>query len=202
MLRDTFLDISIILEIHDKYVDHWHKDSSLSHTCEGIYGLIADEHAANFAIWHLEDLARAPDAPDAEIARVKRQIDVFNQRRNDLMETIDQYLYSFLEERGLLNPQAELHSESPGLIIDRLSVLALKMYHTKEEIQRLDAPPGHAERNYRRYQILEEQRNDLSNCFKKLWDEILNGRKRFKVYRQLKMYNDPTLNPAIYRRAR
>jgi len=201
VLQKVLPEVSIILKLHDQCVVHWHKNSSLSHTYEGIYGLIADEHAANFAIWHLEDIARIPDAPEADIARAKRQIDVLNQRRNDLIEAIDQNLYNLLEEQCLLNPKAELHSETPGLIIDRLSVLALKMYHTREEIQRSDAPPGHAERNRRRYEILEQQRNDLADCLNNLWHEILDGHKRFKVYRQLKMYNDPTLNPEIYRRA-
>jgi hypothetical protein len=103
---------------------------------------------------------------------------------------------------GLLNPEAELHSESPGLIIDRLSIMALKIYHTREEAQRTDAPPGHAERNHDRLIILEEQRADLAGCLDQLWRETLKGTRRFKIYRQLKMYNDPSLNPAIYRKVR
>ena len=100
----------------------------------------------------------------------------------------------------LPNPDAPLHSESPGLIIDRLSILALKIYHTREEAEREDAPPGHAERNRDRLAILEEQRADLANCLDALWRETLEGTRRFKLYRQLKMYNDPSLNPAVYRK--
>ena len=95
--------------------------------------------------------------------------------------------------------EAPLHSESPGLIIDRLSILALKIYHTREEAERADAPPGHADRNSDRLAILEDQRADLAACLDALWRETLAGTRRFKLYRQLKMYNDPSLNPAIYK---
>jgi hypothetical protein len=100
----------------------------------------------------------------------------------------------------LPNPSAPLHSESPGLIIDRLSILALKIYHTREEAERADAPEGHAQRNQQRLAILEEQRADLAGCLDALWHETLAGSRRFKLYRQLKMYNDPSLNPAVYRK--
>ena len=98
-------------------------------------------------------------------------------------------------------PQRPLHSESPGLIIDRLSILALKIYHTREEAERTDCSHGHTERNRGRLAILEEQRTDLAHCLDSLWRETLAGTRRFKLYRQLKMYNDPSLNPAIYRKA-
>jgi hypothetical protein len=160
--------------------------------------LVARQHKANFDLWHIEDEARAPGASDAEIADVKRRIDRTNQLRNDLMEELDRAMQSWLEERGLPNPAAPLHSESPGQMIDRLSILVLKIYHTREEAERRDASPGHAERNRERLKILEEQRADLAGCLDALWQETLGGTRRFKVYRQLKMYNDPTLNPAIY----
>ena len=163
---------------------------------------VARQHRANFELWHIEDEARAPGATDAELAEVKHRIDRTNQRRNDLAEELDRALLAWLDTMGLLNPEAELHSESPGLIIDRLSIMALKIYHTREEAQRTDAPPGHAERNHDRLIILEEQRADLAGCLDQLWRETLKGTRRFKIYRQLKMYNDPSLNPAIYRKVR
>ena len=160
--------------------------------------LVTRQHRANFDLWHIEDEARAPGASDAELAAVKRRIDRTNQLRNDLMEELDRATQSWLEERGLPNPAAPLHSESPGLIIDRLSILALKIYHTREEAERPDAPAGHATRNRERLAILEEQRDDLAGCLDALWRETLKGSRRFKLYRQLKMYNDPSLNPAVY----
>jgi hypothetical protein len=108
-------------------------------------------------------------------------------------------LLAWLEPSGLPNGAAELNSESPGLMIDRLSILALKIYHTGEEAERADAPQGHASRNLERLTILEEQRANLAGCLDALWRETLAGTRRFKLYRQLKMYNDPFLNPAIYR---
>ena len=99
------------------------------------------------------------------------------------------------------SPEARLNSETPGSAIDRLSILALKIYHTREEAERRDAPGGHAERNRERLAILEEQRVDLAGCLDALWQETLRGTRRFKLYRQLKMYNDPSLNPAIYGKA-
>lgn len=161
--------------------------------------LVAHQHRANFELWHIEDEARAPGASDAELAGVKRRVDRTNQRRNDLAEELDRALLAWLEPRGLPNPAAALHSETPGLMIDRLSILSLKIYHTREEAERPGAPPGHAQRNLDRLAILEEQRADLAACLDALWCQTLAGTRRFKLYRQLKMYNDPSLNPAIYR---
>jgi hypothetical protein len=158
------------------------------------------QHRANFDLWHIEDEARAPGSTDAELAEVKRRVDRTNQLRNDLAEELDRALLGWLESQSLPNPAAPLNSESPGMIIDRLSILALKIYHTREEAERPDAPPGHAERNRERLAILEQQRADLANCLDQLWQEALQGARRFKIYRQLKMYNDPSLNPAIYRK--
>lgn len=191
-----------ILALHDQRTRDWHsagmqagdldRDSS-----EWLRG-VARQHQANFELWHIEDEARAPGATDHEIAGVKRRIDQTNQRRNDLAEELDRMLLEYLAERGLPRPAAPLHSESPGLMIDRLSILALKMYHTREEAMRADAPAGHRERNLERLAILEEQRADLAGCLDALWQQTLAGERRFKIYRQLKMYNDPALNPAIY----
>jgi hypothetical protein len=162
---------------------------------------VAAQHFANFRLWHIEDEARTPGATDSELAGVKRRVDATNQLRNDLAESLDRSLLAWLEKQSLPNLNAPLHSESPGLIIDRLSILALKIYHTREEAERSDAPAGHAERNRERLSILEEQRTDLAACLNALWRETLNGTRRFKLYRQLKMYNDPLLNPAIYKKS-
>ena len=164
---------------------------------------LADLHRQDHLdLWHIEDEARAPGATEAELADVKRRIDTTNQLRNDLAEQLDRMLLNWLQARALPNPEAPLHSESPGLIIDRLSILALKIYHTHAEAERADAPAGHAERNRARLAILQEQRSDLAGCLEALWVETLNGSRRFKLYLQMKMYNDPDLNPAIYSRAR
>jgi hypothetical protein len=129
---------------------------------------------------------------DHTIAEVKHAIDRLNQMRNDRAEQIDLMLL----ETVRLNAAAPLHSESPGLIIDRLSILALKIFHTEEEAHR--STPEHQDRNLRRLSVLKEQRDDLAACLDALWSDALAGRRRFKLYQQLKMYNDPALNPVLY----
>ncbi len=161
---------------------------------DGLMALAMAQHRANFDLWHEEDKARAPEVTDAEIARVKRAIDTLNQRRNDLVEKMDAWLMERLEQ----NETAPLHSETPGLMIDRLSILALKIYHTREETQRISATEAHRVRNKKRLMLLEEQRADLAACLDSLWAEVLGRTRRFKLYRQMKMYNDPELNPAVY----
>jgi hypothetical protein len=163
---------------------------------------VFEQHLANFQLWHIEDQARSPHATDREVAETKRAIDRTNQRRNDLMESCDVALLTALEVHGLPSPTAELHSESPGLILDRLSILALKIFHTREEIERPSAPEGHAERNRERLSLLEMQRGDLAGCLDQLWRLVVVGQRRFKLYRQLKMYNDASLNPAVYSQPR
>jgi hypothetical protein len=208
------LSANKIAALHDSKTCLWHQtppgsgallqspDATQSQTAldeEAWLAAVERQHAANFLLWHIEDEARIPNASDADLAAVKRRVDRTNQRRNDLAEALDRFLLAVLEPRGLPRTEAALHSESPGLIIDRLSILALKLYHTREEAERADAPAGHAQRNRERLAILEEQRRDLAACLQSLWEETLAGKRRFKLYRQLKMYNDPSLNPAIYR---
>ena len=198
------LTLTDIAALHDQLTSRWHQEAiEIWKPPAGQHAawtaLVARQHLANFELWHTEDEARTPGVTDADLARVKRRIDETNQRRNDLSEQIDEMLLDALASLNLPNPQAPLHSESPGLMIDRLSILALKIFHTREETQRPGAPAGHAERNRARLDILTGQRDDLAVCLDQLWVETLAGSRRFKLYRQLKMYNDPALNPAVYR---
>jgi hypothetical protein len=196
------LSAEAILKLHDQTTSTWHaspQSAADSPPADPWLALVSRQHRANFDLWHIEDEARTPGATDAQLANVKRRIDSTNQLRNDLAEELDRTLLDCLALQSLPEQQAPLHSESPGLIIDRLSILALKIYHTREEAERRDASPEHTERNRARLAILEEQRTDLARCLDALWRETLAGTRRFKLYRQLKMYNDPSLNPAIYR---
>lgn len=181
-------------EMQDEKTRVWHRNSEEKET-EGLMGLAIAQHRANFDLWHEEDKARDPQASDFEIASVKRAIDRLNQQRNDLVEKIDE---SLLAEAGEQNPSAPLHSETPGMMIDRLSILALKIYHTHEEAERATATEAHRQKNKARLVVLKEQRRDLAGCLDILWSEIRSGKRRFKLYRQLKMYNDPELNPVVY----
>jgi hypothetical protein len=202
-----------LVALQDRLTREWHgpaethPDGSASGEAAGSGAggewlpLVARQHRANFDLWHIEDEARAPGASDSEIARVKRQIDQTNQLRSDLVEELDRAIQDWLKARRLPNPDAPLNSEPPGMMIDRLSIMALKIYHTREEAERQNAPTGHSELNRVRLAILEEQRADLAECLDVLWQETLASTRRFKLYRQLKMYNDPALNPAIYGRS-
>jgi Protein of unknown function (DUF4254) len=194
-----FLRSSEITSLHDRCTVAWHIEAlAVPSSLDGFERLVAEQHLANFELWHAEDDARTPGASDQDIARIKRFIDGANQRRNDLTEHCDRLLLDLLNRRSLPADGAELHSESPGLILDRLSILSLKVFHTREEIDRAEAPPGHSERNRERLRVLVEQRDDLASSLDRLWQQVLNRERGFKVYRQLKMYNDPALNPAVY----
>jgi hypothetical protein len=197
------LDAQTITELHRRATARWHQDESwpnataLAELTAGdpLLQFALAHHRANFDLWHEEDKAREPGASDAHITAVKHAIDALNQTRNDLVEAMDRAL---LEAAGEQNSSAPLHSESPGLILDRLSILALKVYHTTEEAHRASASEAHHRKNLERLALLEEQRSDLACCLDQLWNEVLHGKRRFKLYRQMKMYNDPELNPMVY----
>ncbi|WP_348266291.1 DUF4254 domain-containing protein [Edaphobacter paludis] len=183
-----------LTEMQDQKTQTWH-GSEEAIEGKSLMALAMAQHRANFDLWHEEDKARDPGATDADIAAVKHQIDRLNQRRNDLVEKIDELL---LIQAGAQNPTAPLNSETPGLMIDRLSILALKIFHTREETRRESATEVHRQKNLARLAVLEEQRSDLAGCLDALWSEVLAGTRRFKLYRQMKMYNDPELNPVLY----
>jgi Protein of unknown function (DUF4254) len=194
------LDALLITRMQDEMTKALHEiegELDLEAGADGLMALAKAQHRANFELWHEEDKARIPGAPDAEIVRVKRTIDRLNQRRNDLVEQMDARLMEGLQQP----PEAPLHSETPGLMIDRLSILALKIYHTCEEARRASATAEHRMRNVERLALLMEQRQDLAGCLDALWAQVLEGNRRFKLYRQMKMYNDPELNPAVYGRS-
>jgi Protein of unknown function (DUF4254) len=197
------LDALLITLMQDETTEALHKpeqeterDFNIAFNADGLMAIALAQHVANFDLWHEEDKARAPEATDTDIAEVKHAIDRLNQKRNDLVEKMDVWLLERLDQ----NEQAPLHSETPGLMIDRLSILALKIYHTQEEEHRVTATEAHRQRNSDRLALLKEQRSDLAGCLDVLWSEILKGTRRFKLYRQMKMYNDPELNPAVYGR--
>ena len=170
----------------------WHHEPPEPH------GAVLKLHRANFELWHLEDKARDIHSGDAAVAATKRAIDQVNQRRNDSVESMDAALLDSLRARDLPAPVAPLHSETPGQMLDRLSILALKLYHAGFEALREDASSAHREQNRARAAALREQQDDLAGCLAALWTAVLNRDRRFKLYRQMKMYNDPSLNPVLY----
>ena len=147
--------------------------------------------------WHLEDIIRDPHIDPGKALGLKRRIDRSNQDRTDLVEEIDTYFRTLYAE-VVPQPDARLNTESPAWAIDRLSILALKIWHMKEQAERAEATPEHREKCAAKLGVLLEQQKDLSLAIDQLLDDIAQGRKYMKVYRQMKMYNDPTTNPILY----
>ena len=147
--------------------------------------------------WHLEDIIRNPDIDPVEALKIKRRIDKSNQERTDLVELIDGYFLDVYRDVEIQSAAA-INTESPAWAIDRLSILALKIYHMQQEADRTDATSEHAEQCRQKLEVLLEQQQDLSVAIDILLDDIANGRKFMKVYKQMKMYNDPSLNPVLY----
>lgn len=163
----------------------------------GAWQAVEDNHRCNCLLWDEEDLARRRDVADAEIAANKRAIDRYNQQRNDAVERIDEALLAALAATPP-GPNARLHSETAGAMVDRLSILALKIHHMRAQTLRRDVAPEHVQACSAKLARLEEQRRDLAGCLDRLLAEAARGEACFKVYRQFKMYNDPALNPALY----
>ncbi len=149
--------------------------------------------------WHYEDIIRDPQINPQEALLLKRRIDQSNQERTDLVESIDTYFRKVYSDVTPL-ADARLNTESPAWAVDRLSILALKIYHMKEQVEREDAEEVHRQRCQMKLDVLLEQQKDLSLAIDQLLDDYKSGRKVMKVYRQMKMYNDPSTNPVLYKK--
>src|SRR5574344_1836831 len=147
--------------------------------------------------WHYEDIIRDPGIDPIEALALKRRIDKSNQDRTDLVALIDSYFRKIYENVKPL-PDATINTESPAWAVDRLSILALKIYHMQEQVNRKDADKEHIELCQGKLDVLLEQQKDLSTAIDQLLSDISEGRKYMKVYRQMKMYNDPSTNPILY----
>lgn len=188
-----------ITELHRDTVRRWHQQD-VDVPCQGFLGIVCRQHQFNYLLWHEEDVARSPDVGDDRIAAVKRAIDRYNQQRNDAIERIDEALIQMLTASGVL-PQAgaRLNTETPGGAIDRLSIMALRIYHLEEQAARDDVDQAHRLKVDERLDRCQEQHADLSWSLAELIADLQAGRKVLKVYRQMKMYNDPSFNPYLYR---
>ena len=147
--------------------------------------------------WHLEDIIRNPEIDAVEALTIKRRIDKSNQERTDLVELIDSYFLDKYKDIKV-KPSAKINTESPAWAIDRLSILCLKIYHMQQEINRVDASIEHIDACKAKLSVLLEQKVDLSDALDQLLEDIERGDKFMKVYKQMKMYNDPSLNPILY----
>ena len=149
--------------------------------------------------WHFEDIIRDPEIDPVEALALKRRIDKSNQDRTDLVEQIDSYFRELYKEVKVAD-DARINTESPAWAVDRLSILALKIYHMKEQAERTDATPEHVAKCKAKLDVLLEQQKDLSTAIDQLLEDIAAGRKYMKVYRQMKMYNDVDTNPVLYKK--
>ena len=168
---------------------------------EGLAGCIVGQHVCNFKLWHIEDMARRQDVDATVIADCKRRIDTLNQQRNDGMERVDKALLTAL--RDLLPPvrqgaEPRYNTESLGMVVDRLSILSLKIWHMDEQLLRTDVDAEHIRSCADKAAVLREQRTDLQRSVMQLLDEFVAGTKQPRLYFQFKMYNDPRLNPELY----
>lgn len=192
------IDVQEIGRLHEKTVSDWHQQE-ISNPYSGLLEFVCDQHSFNFRLWHQEDIARSPVADDAMIADVKRKIDKLNQNRNDWIEKVDDFLTRMLDERGVVSSEsAPINTETPGSVIDRLSIMELRIFHLEEQLERDDANAAHQQSVMAKLSLCKTQRSELSQALQELLDNIANGSVRHRTYRQMKMYNDPTLNPYIY----
>lgn len=189
--------------IFDKVINDYHQYNAIFKKTENPFpagsfdNLLYDKCWIDTAQWHMEDEIRNPNIDPSEVLKWKRSIDKSNQDRTDIVEEIDSYFrekYKDVQPK----PSARLNTESPAWAIDRLSILALKLYHMREETLRTDVSEAHMNQCKHKLSILQQQRIDLSTAIDELLEDIENGDKYMKVYRQMKMYNDPELNPVLY----
>lgn len=189
--------------IFDKVILEYHKTNNVDTPISNPYQertieyLLYLKNWIDTVQWHLEDIIREPSIDPSEALFIKRRIDKSNQDRTDLVELIDSY---FLDKYKDIKVQsnAKINTESPAWAVDRLSILALKIYHMNEEAHREDASEEHRAQCAKKLEVLLEQRKDLSTAIEELLKDIEEGHKYMKVYKQMKMYNDPSLNPVLY----
>lgn len=193
-MTTTSICISTVTELQKQLTIDWHS-SQPAITRNDLLGLVEANHMNNFLLWHREDDARRNDLGYKHVHDAKRDIDKYNQERNNCMERIDQFIHK-LTPPPL--PFIPVHTETPGMIIDRLSIIALKQYHTHEETIRPNADASHKQKCLHRLSVITQQLHDLQEGLQNFIDEVFSGKRTFRVYYQLKMYNDPSLNPQLY----
>ena len=194
----------ICLQVFEKSILDYHvfddisKESNNPYNKDQLEFLLYQKNWIDTVQWHLEDIIRDPQIDPVEALKIKRTIDLSNQKRTDLVEYIDSY---FLEKTKNVKIQnsASFNSESPAWAIDRLSILALKIFHMKQETERTDVDQSHIYNCKKKLAVLNEQNKDLCTAIDELMEDIQNGKKYMKTYKQMKMYNDEDLNPVLYK---
>lgn len=197
------MSINTAVEVFDRSVADYHTTDNVDAPCVNPYSEGTFEHIlytknwVDAVQWHLEDIIRDPEIDPVAALELKRRIDRSNQVRTDMVEDIDSW-YRDIYRDVKAAPDATINTESPAWALDRLSILALKIWHMREQAERADASPEHVAKCRAKLAVLLEQQKDLSTAIQQLLDDIAAGRKYMKVYRQMKMYNDPATNPVLY----
>lgn len=189
-----------VLLVFQKSIQDWHVHLSPAtnpYQKDSMDYILYSKNHIDTIQWHVEDEIRRADIADSEIAKLKRQIDALNQERTNLVEVLDDYFLN-LYKAIAIQSGARMNSETPAWLIDRMSILELKIYHMQEQTERKDADESHINQCKAKLAVLLEQRKDLSTCLTELLEDLQEGKKFMKVYRQMKMYNDKNLNPALY----
>jgi hypothetical protein len=193
------ISLAAVTSLHRDCVARWHH-TPIDNPYDGFLQLVCEQLTHNYRLWHEEDKARSPTASDSEIAQVKRAIDKLNQQRNDFIEKLDDWITAELNRLGIQPAEnAPQNTETLGSTIDRLAIHALRIYHLVEQRDREGASAEHKESVAKKLAIALAQHTDLSRSAQQLADDLFAGKKRHKTYRQLKMYNDPALNPYLYK---
>lgn len=194
---------TIANEVFDRSVADYHKTDNVDAQIDNPYraglfeAILYSKNWVDAVQWHLEDIIRDPEIDPKEALELKRRIDRSNQVRTDMVEDIDTWMRERYKDIKV-SDDATINTESPAWALDRLSILALKIWHMREQAERKDVGEAHLERSKARLEILLEQRMDLSLAIDQLLADIEAGRKYMKVYRQMKLYNDPSTNPVLY----
>lgn len=190
-------------EVFDRSVADYHRTDNVDAPCVNPYekgsleAIFYDKNWVDAVQWHLEDIIRDPEIDPREALELKRHIDRSNQVRTDMVEDIDTWFRDQYKDVVTL-PEATINTESPAWALDRLSILALKIWHMREQAERTDASEEHLAKSRAKLAVLLEQREDLTSAIDTLLEDIAAGRKYMKVYRQMKLYNDPATNPVLY----
>jgi len=190
-------------KVFNQAITDYHKYDDVDHEIENPYDRSQLEHLlyhknwVDTVQWHFEDIIRDPEIDPAAALILKRRIDASNQVRTDMVEYIDSYFLDKYKDVKVA-ADAKINTESPAWAIDRYSILALKIYHMEQETKREDVDQAHKEACQKKLDVLKEQHKDLSTAIEELIEDIEAGRKYMKVYKQMKMYNDPNLNPILY----
>lgn len=187
--------ITALSAFHRCAIVEWKQNTS-SRTQRDFLSIAEENHAFNFQLWHAEDRARRDDLGFEHVYHAKREIDQCNQQRNNRMEEMDQWLSQ--QFKPVPPGTCPVHSETPGMMIDRLSILALKHYHMAEQARRMDVDDEHRLRCQNKAQIIEWQQQQLQENCRDLLQQVVDRERTFILYHQFKMYNDPTLNPELY----